>query len=205
MEKNEKKPLAKRLRQAVRELAQPERPLRSAAQFSQLYEEKHLLIFRHIFGLSGGPTTLAEDLTAETFMRAWQARTTFTGDSNAATGWLLRIARNLVIDYQRKGIEQKTLLFTDELDQAPAMELPEEEVIFAERQAVLLALLQELPPQKREMISLRYLLGWRVREIADYLGMPENTVTVTIQRSLQQMRYRWPMMATQKEQEHVEV
>jgi RNA polymerase sigma-70 factor (ECF subfamily) len=205
MKKNEKKPLAKRLKQVVRGLAQSERPLRSADQFGRLYEEKHLLIFRHIYGLCGGPTPLVEDLTAETFIRAWQARTTFTGDWNAATGWLLRIARNLVIDHQRRGIEQRTSPFTDDLEQGPTAGRPEEELILAEQQAVLITLLQELPLKQREMITLRYLLEWRVREIADYLGMPENTVTVTIQRSLQQMRYRWPMISSPKEQEHVKL
>jgi RNA polymerase sigma-70 factor (ECF subfamily) len=205
MNRNHKKPLAKRLQQAVRELAGADRPVQSAAQFGRLYEEKHVLVFRHIYGLCGGPTALAEDLTAETFMRAWQARTSFTGDRDAAVGWLLRIARNLVIDYHRRGIEQRTVLFTDDLEYVAPTERPEEALILAEQHAVLLTLLQELPVLKREMIVLRYLLGWRVVEIAGYLEMPENTVTVTIQRTLQHMRYRWPMITTAKEEEHVEV
>lgn len=205
MKKDEKKPLAKRLGQAVKDLARPGRPLHSAEQFGRFYEEKHLLVFRHIYGLCGGPIPLVEDLTAETFIRAWQARTKFAGDGNAATGWLLRIARNLVIDHQRRGIEQRTVPFMDDLEQHPTMGLPEEELIRAEQQVVLIALLQELPLKKREMITLRYLLDWRVREIADYFEMPENTVSVTIQRSLQQMRHRWPLMSSQKEQEHVKL
>ena len=209
-----KKPLAKRLRQAVREFAQPERPLANPTQFSRLYQEKHLLVFRHIYGLCGGPTPLAEDLTAETFLRAWQARTSFSGSWEAATGWLLRIGRNLVIDYQRNRLEQSTTLFSEYSDFAaeaalPEEALPEAALIQAERQAILVALLQELPIQKREMITLRYLLGWRVNRIADYLEMPENTVSVTIQRTLEQIRNRWHMVgvtgAVPKEQENVQV
>jgi RNA polymerase sigma-70 factor (ECF subfamily) len=204
-----KKPLARRLRQAVRDLAQPERPLANPAEFSRLYREKHLLVFRHIYGLCGGPTPLAEDLTAETFMRAWQARTSFSGSWEAATGWLLRIGRNLVIDHQRNRMEQNTTLFTESSDFAAEAALPEDALIQAEQQMILVALLQELPIQKREMVTLRYLLGWRIKQIADYLEMPENTVSVTIQRTLQQMRNRWHMVGVTgtvpKEQENVQV
>lgn len=205
MEKNEKESLAKRLRQAVKDFAQPERPLHSAEQFGRLYQDKHLLVFRHIYGLCGGPTPLVEDLTAETFIRAWQARNRFTGDRNAASGWLLRIARNLVIDHQRSKLEQRTVPFVDELEQSLATGVPEDELVLAEQQAILIALLQELPLDKREMITLRYFLDWRVREIAAYLEIPENTVSVTIQRTLQQMRRRWPVMSSQKEQSHVKL
>lgn len=205
MNESNKKPLTKRLRQAVKGLIEPDRPFLSPAQFSQLYQEKHLLVFRHIYGLSGGPTSLVEDLTAETFIRAWKARNTFTGSDSAAVGWLLRIARNLVIDHQRNRLEQKTDNFAEDFNQLPAPGLPEEELILAEQQARIIALLQELPPQKREIITLRYLLDWPVKEIADYLEMPENTVSVTIKRSLQQMRGRWPMITIQKEHKNVKI
>ncbi|MFZ0544153.1 MAG: sigma-70 family RNA polymerase sigma factor [Candidatus Promineifilaceae bacterium] len=205
MKKREKKPFTQRLKQAVREITKPDRPLHSPEQFGRLYQEKHMLVFRHIYGLCGGPTPLVEDLTAETFMRGWRARADFTGDSKAATGWLLRIARNLVIDHQRSGIERNTVLFSDDFEQGSQTGLPEEELILAEQQAVLITLLQELPLQKREMVTLRYLLEWRVREIADYLEIPENTVSVTIQRSLRQMRNRWPVVMSQQEQENVKI
>jgi len=205
MKKEQKKPLVNQFKQVIRDLAQPKHPLRTAAKFERLYQEKHTLVFRHIYGLCGGSTSLAEDLTAETFMRAWQARTRFTGDWDAATGWLLRIARNLVIDHQRRGIEQRTTWITDDFEQPAREGLPEEELVMAEQQAILIALLQELPIQKREMITLRYLLEWRISEIADYLEIPANTVTVTIQRTLRHIRSRWTLLAISKEQDHVKI
>ena len=42
------------------------------------------------------------------------------------------------------------------------------------------------------MVVLRYLLGWRVKEIAHYLDIPENTVSVTVRRSLARLRAGWP-------------
>ena len=42
------------------------------------------------------------------------------------------------------------------------------------------------------MLVLRYLLNWKVRRIGAYLNIPENTVSVTIRRSLEKIRSRWP-------------
>jgi RNA polymerase sigma factor (sigma-70 family) len=71
-------------------------------QFAQFYEKTHLRVFRFIFGLHGGPAEEIEDLTADTYMRAWKSRCSFTGGESAATGWLFQIARNLVIDSHRR-------------------------------------------------------------------------------------------------------
>ena len=80
-------------------------PLQSVEAFDQLYQSTHLIIFRYIYGLHGGSQEDVEDLTANTFTRAWKARSRFNGDPSAAIGWLLKIARNLVIDdYRRRKI-----------------------------------------------------------------------------------------------------
>jgi len=77
-------------------------PLAEAEAFAELYQRTHLVVFRYIYGLNGGPQQEVEDLTAETFIRAWKARQRFDGGEKAALSWLLRIARNLVIDAHRR-------------------------------------------------------------------------------------------------------
>ncbi len=42
------------------------------------------------------------------------------------------------------------------------------------------------------MLVLRYLLSWRVDQIAEYLEIPENTVSVTIHRTLERLQQHWP-------------
>jgi RNA polymerase sigma-70 factor (ECF subfamily) len=68
--------------------------------FRTLYAE----CFRGIYGyvaarLSDGQT--AEDLTAETFLRAWRAWPPRQLTGHVPRAWLFQIARNLVIDYHR--------------------------------------------------------------------------------------------------------
>ncbi len=164
----------------------------TSSGFSILFEHAHLSVFRYLYGLTGGPAAEVEDLTAETFSRAWKTRRIFHGDERAATGWLLTIARRLVIDRYRR---RKTHPAREE---NPPAELanqdpgPEEIVSSGEEQSELLRMLQSLPDGPREMLVLRYMLGWHVHQIADHLGIPDNTVSVTIRRTLDRLHRDWP-------------
>ena len=162
--------------------------------FNLLYQSAHLSVFRYVYGLTGGPPAEVEDITSETFLRAWKNRAKFEGNFQQGTGWVLRIARNLVIDGYRQN--KNSITFTepaeDEYLQIPVETLPEEELIQSEQQDLILKLLKTLPPEPREMLVLRYFLNWKVRQIGGYLNIPENTVSVTIRRSLEKIRSQWP-------------
>jgi RNA polymerase sigma-70 factor (ECF subfamily) len=171
----------------------PAAPFESRAGFSGLYERLHLPVFRYLYGLTGGVQAEAEDLAAETFLRAWRARRSFVGDEPAALGWLLKIARRLAIDAYRRRQARPQAQPDADLAAVPASDLPLDEAAQAgEQQAILTSLLRSLPPERREMLALRYLLGWRVKQIAAYLEIPENTVSAGIRRALERLRTRWP-------------
>jgi RNA polymerase sigma-70 factor (ECF subfamily) len=162
-------------------------PIASPAGFRDLYEHNRLPVFRYIFGLTGGPQDLVEDLTADTFLRAWKARHRFEGEMDAATGWLIRIAKRLVIDNYRRTIQETRSLSAE----SPADSSPEQAAIVEEQRAFLFSLLIDLPEEQRETLVLRYMLGWRVNEVAAHLGMAENNVSVTIHRTLSRLREKW--------------
>jgi RNA polymerase sigma-70 factor (ECF subfamily) len=173
-------------------------PLSSAKDFAALYERSHLPVFRYIYGLTGGPREEAEDLTADTFDRAWKARHSFDGapgedvNDGATLGWLLKIARRLVIDNYRRQQARGGEDFPD-LGDLPAPDAhPEQAALDSEQRQILWRLLQALADESREIIVLRYLLGWRVNQIASYLGKPENTVSVIIRRALARLQQAWP-------------
>jgi RNA polymerase sigma-70 factor (ECF subfamily) len=164
-------------------------PIASPAGFRDLYERSRLPVFRYIYGLTGGPQAEAEDLTAETFLRAWKARHRFVGDTESAIGWLIRIAKRLVIDDHRR-----TSRAARHLPAAPDPDgesTPEQDVLAEEQKRFLTMLLKDLPEEQREIITLRYLLGWRVTDIAQHLGASENSVSVTIHRTLSRLREQW--------------
>ena len=166
-------------------------PYKTKAAFQTLYSDTHIAVFRYIYGLHGGSVHDAEDMTAETFARAWKARTHFNGDGDAALGWLFKIARNLVIDTQRKHKRRKTDIEIEQVAIIATDAGPEEQAIINEQCRTLWHLMSDLPDDKREMLVLRYMLGWRVKQIAQHFDMQENTVSVTIRRTLQKVRANW--------------
>ena len=180
--------------QSIRRLLRKENELSipNTGTFTRLYEATYLIVFRYVYGLSGGPLQEAEDSTAETYARAWKTRQNFNGNEQAALSWLLRIARNLAIDLSRRRKVR-------DIDENIPIELledsnlaPELDVITREQITILWRLLGTLPEDVREMIVLRYILGWQIKQIATHLGLSENNVSVTIRRALKSLQRDWP-------------
>jgi RNA polymerase sigma-70 factor (ECF subfamily) len=162
-------------------MIRPDAPLQDSAVFSQLFERTHGIVYRFIFGLQGGPGHEVEDLAAETYLRAWKSRANFQGDDQAALSWLFTIARRLVIDSARRyKVRFNEMSFADSeewLDQQPQSrgESPEGQIL------------------RHEQFSILWnLLGWQVKEIATHLNIAENTASVYIRRTLEQLRQDWP-------------
>ena len=97
----------------------PTSPLAAPSAFRELYERNRLPVFRYVYGQTGGPQEEVEDLTAETFLRAWKARHDFQGDEASATGWLIRIAKRLVIDRYRRTSQERRNLPDDPPEELP--------------------------------------------------------------------------------------
>ncbi len=166
--------------------------LRSTAAFNALYQRTHQTVFRYIYGLGAGSTQDAEDLTAETYIRAWKARRRFRGNAQAALGWLLRIARNLVFDTYRQIKRRPVSVDIDTHILHDRAASPEAYTVYTQQVRLLWQQLDQLEPVQREILVLRYILGWQVRAIGKYLEIKENTVSVKIRRALEKLRQDWP-------------
>lgn len=162
----------------------------SSASFRAMYELNRLPVFRYIYALTGGSQADAEDLTAETFLRAWKARHQFVGEMDSAIGWLIRIAKSLVIDDYRRTVRTTRNLPTDPYPEST----PEQTAIHEEQQKFLFRLVADLPDEQREIVVLRYLLGWRVNDIAQHMGTSENKISVSLHRTRSKLREKWMEM-----------
>jgi RNA polymerase sigma-70 factor (ECF subfamily) len=80
-------------------------PYASKAAFSELYEDTHLSVYRYVYGLLGGTAQDAEDITAQTYLKAWDHRKQFRGTPEQAKGWLFTIAKRIVIDRYRVPVQ----------------------------------------------------------------------------------------------------
>ena len=113
----------------------------------------------------------AEDLTQDTFVRAWQKLETFRGQSEFFT-WLYRLAVNTVLaDLRSRGRWQDRLVEgEDSFARRPASpQRSSLEAIDLERA------IAELPPQARLIFLLYDVEGYRHREIASMTGLAEGT------------------------------
>lgn len=174
-------------------------PLHDPKAFGDLFTSTHLSIYRYIFGMLGGPVEDVEDIACETYLRAWNGRNQFYGTDHEALCWLITIARHLVIDAFRK---KKSHFAAQEIDingelieeLFPAGDCsPEEQVVHRELFRQLWQSVGKLPAEKRELLVLRYFFGWRVNEIADYVCKGDNTISVSIRRSLEEIRQNWSL------------
>jgi RNA polymerase sigma-70 factor, ECF subfamily len=135
-----------------------------------------------------GSETLADDLTARTFEKAWLARHRYRRNLSGFGTWLLRIARNVCVDHLRTAHEHAPL---EEAADAPAGSTPEDEAVLSSNFARLTALFAELPEREREVLALKYGAGATNRAIAEITGLSESNVGTILHRSVQSLRAKW--------------
>jgi RNA polymerase sigma-70 factor (ECF subfamily) len=144
--------------------------------FSALYKKYALDVFRFALYLSGERSE-AEDITSETFVRAWTAPGTIRTETVKA--YLFTIARNLFLQKVRKKGRQVEL--DEELrDSQPGPQAQAEHK--AELEAVL-AGLQKLPEVDRAALLMRAFDDMPYEEISRALALPLSTVKVKIHRA----------------------
>jgi RNA polymerase sigma-70 factor, ECF subfamily len=137
----------------------------------------------------------AENLTQECFMRAYQARDRFRGDSKIGT-WLMHIAANLVrsheasnrLKFWRRSLRHGCDL-SDVRDSIPDRHSsPEALVLAKERLAAIWSAVRRLSGKQRTVFLLRFVEDMDLLEIAAITGMKEGTVKTHLFRALQSMR-----------------
>ncbi len=156
------------------------------------------LLARHLksvysFAARSAPND-AEDIAQDTFLKAWKNLKGYEPDKAQFKTWLMRIARNTVIDYLRK---RKTAVFSefeneqgdnrmgDTPDEGP---LPDEIVARAHDAHEVEEVLEKLPPPYREVILLRYTNQLSFDEIGEVLHEPSNTVRSRHRRGLVRLK-----------------
>lgn len=144
---------------------------------------------KRIFNLSFRYTNRreeAEDLTQEVFIRIYQNLKSYRSEAGSFQNWLLRVARNLIIDHYRQARRFPQAGGSEELE---TMNIKDEKVPNPHRVAEQVEAsqflqdgLQSLSPELKEAIVLRDLEGMAYQDIAEVLAVPEGTVKSRINR-----------------------
>ena len=138
-----------------------------------LYDEALPEVYGYLASRCGS-AAVAEDLTSETFLAAVDAvRRDAVPDLTVA--WLIGVARHKLVDHwRRQGREQ---------DAAEPAEVSVDDWDVRLDQLLARATLAELGPHHRSALTLRYLDGLPVREVADCLGRTEGATEVLLVRA----------------------
>ena len=130
----------------------------------------------------------AEDLTADTFLRALEAGDRYDPDRAGAKVWIFTIARNALRDSFRRARVRKHANLAALRDLAVDAPSPEERLLREEQIERLLHGVRRLRAADRELISLRYGSDLAFARIAEVLGIRENTVRTRLWRALARLR-----------------
>lgn len=158
----------------------------SQEAFESLMKQHLPIVYRYTARLTGDQH-LAEELSQETFIRAWKNIGRFeTG--KPIKPWLMRIARNCAFDSLRK---KKTVAFSSlsepeqyRLENIPTENLsPTELMEKKEKKELVKNILDRLSGDEREVLVLHYLEELTVPEIAQILKKPEETVRTRLRRA----------------------
>jgi RNA polymerase sigma-70 factor (ECF subfamily) len=156
--------------------------------FARLYREHTEAVFNYCLFQTGN-RAVAEDLTADTFERAWRARRRYRPERAAFNTWLFTIARRVVIDWQRR--QARRPLFKLREEQPGEAPSPESQIEESEQQRRLRALIRSLEPHEQEMIALKFGAAMTNREIAQLLDKSETAIGSAIHRIMQKLRLKW--------------
>jgi RNA polymerase sigma factor, sigma-70 family len=163
--------------------------------FAQIYNRYLDVVFRFIY-FRVTNRQVAEDLTAETFLRALKRIGGVTWQGRDIGAWLVTIARNLVADYFKSGryrfeVTTGDVLEADDEDHGPEGS-PELAVVDHITNVTLLAAVQRLNPEQRECIVLRFLHGFSVAETAQAMGKNEGAIKALQYRAVRALHRLLP-------------
>ena len=167
-------------------------------EFDDLVREHQQRIFRVVVAMVRD-SELASNITQDCFVRAYEKRGSFRGESSVST-WLTRIAVNLVRDHARN----RRQAFWKRLFQRPkedsvesaaetvrdSRSTPDRQFLAKEELSAVWSAVAELAPQQREVFVLRFSEEMSLEEIAQVLDIKLGTVKAHLSRAVTTVRAR---------------
>ena len=173
---------------------------RAAQKDEQAFEQLMLLHQKAVYNICyrmAGNAEDALDLSQEVFLKLWRTLEQYQFDAAFST-WLYRMTQNACIDFLRRQKRQQHASLTVSDDEAAGKELsvpdpaplPEDRVIFNEKQEAIRTAMNDLPPDFREVLELRVVRNLPYEQIAQIMGLPVGTVKSRLARARLQLKKR---------------
>jgi RNA polymerase sigma-70 factor, ECF subfamily len=157
--------------------------------FAVLYDRHADRVYRHIL-YRVGRVPDCEDLTQQTFLKAWQALGRYRVTDVPFVAWLLTIAHNNVVSYFRSKRDHVEL--PEDLPRVDESADPYAAAVQRDQQRLVRQAIRRLKPEFQQVVAMRYLEDMEYTDIARQIGKKEATVRVMLHRALRDLRKHLP-------------
>jgi RNA polymerase sigma factor (sigma-70 family) len=157
---------------------------RDLDDYDQLVREHQVMAFRTAYVITGSAAD-AEEVAQDAFVKAYRARGRFRTGAPFRP-WLLAIVANEARN-RRRSLARRArfeLHLAEERPSADAAPSPEAALLVREERAQLLAALDRVSDEHRQVVACRYLLGLSEKETAAVLDCRPGTVKSRLSRAL---------------------
>ena len=155
--------------------------------FGALYERYVGRIYNYIYYRTGNIYD-AEDLTERVFMRAMRHIHNYHDRGLPLSAWLYRIAHNLVANWHRDNSRKREIPLDEGFMGHPQSEHPELELLRSEERERLLRVIRRLPPDRQQLIILKFVEHLSNAEIGLVMGRTEGAIKSLYHRTLLAVR-----------------
>lgn len=159
---------------------------------TELYDRYESRIYHYIYRRTGEPV-LAEDLTAQVFLKMLEAIRSGNAWHSSFSGWLFRIAHNMVVDHYRRRDRQNHM----SIDDAPPLPEPKQNPASATQAKLdaeeLRAAIYRLTEEQAQVVSLRFLEGYSINEVAEIMDKTEGAIKALQYRAVSSLRQLLPL------------
>lgn len=155
--------------------------------FGMLYARYVDRIYNYVYYRTGNVHD-AEDLTARVFQRAMKHIHNYTDRGVPFSAWLYRIAHNLVANWHRDHSRRQEIPLADAPLLKARADLPEVTMVRTEEQEGLLRLIRRLPPDRQQLLILKFVENLSNSEIGEIMGRSEGAVKSLYHRTLLSLR-----------------
>jgi RNA polymerase sigma-70 factor (ECF subfamily) len=153
-----------------------------------LYDTYSPRIYRYLFRRTGN-ADVAEDLTGAVFLKVVDAIHSQSAWRSSFTGWLYRIAHNMLSDHRRTIHRRRECPLPDTLPATPSASL-EDRAARGAALDVVSSMIRELRPDYAAVLQLRFADGLPHAAVARRLGKTEGAVKVAQHRAIKLLRSR---------------
>jgi len=155
--------------------------------FGELYERYALRVFRHAQFLTGDPV-LAEDVTAQVFLKALEAIPRYESRGVPFVAWLLRITCNMVINHRKSAKNNGHSQIPENIEATGTFFSPEDSCEVKVDGERVWREVRKLPCEQRQVIVMRFIDDLGYPDIAHVLGKTVGAVRVIQFRALANLR-----------------